>query len=330
MMKESRISVIIPIFNVERYLAQCLDSVIHQTYENLEIILVNDGSTDSCPQICEVYAARDERIILIHKENGGLSDARNAGLEIATGDFIAFVDSDDAVSADFLQLLFDTLNKNHVDIAECEFYKFETTLDLPASSSIDRSVEMYPTEKALELLMKEKLKQMVWNKLYRKMTIGACRFPVGKINEDEFWTYKVFGDAQKIVKVSDVLYFYRQQPSSIMGKKYSLKRLDGLQALQERIAYMRENFPRLENLAIKSYGTAAMWQYQQISNLPDIDPQKKYRERIFKSIQHYNRWSVLKELSWKEKLWYYLFIWTPIIYVKFRDMLETRAKRNNL
>lgn len=324
------ISVIIPIYNVEAYLSQCLDSVIHQSYENLEIILVNDGSTDACHQICEKYAAKDNRIKVIHQKNGGLSDARNTGLEIATGDFIAFVDSDDLVSTDFFQLLLDALQSNQAEIVECEFYKFGTITDVPKASSNKNSVEIFQTEMALELLMKEKLKQMVWNKLYRKIAIGDNRFPVSKINEDEFWTYKVFGNAQKIVKIADVLYFYRQQQESIMGRKYSLKRLDGLQALQERIAYMRENFPRLENLAIKSYCTAAMWHYQQIISFMEVDPTKNHRKMIFDSIKQYNKWLVFKEWSWKEKLRYYLFIWNPIIYVKFRDTLETRAKRNNL
>ena len=119
------ISIIIPVYNVEKYLSECIESVINQTYKNLEIILVNDGSTDSCPQICEEYAAKDNRIKVIHKKNGGLSDARNIGLKQATGALISFVDSDDLLSLDFCQRLLDALIESDADIVECDFVKFE-------------------------------------------------------------------------------------------------------------------------------------------------------------------------------------------------------------
>ena len=121
----NKISIIIPVYNVEKYLSTCLNSVINQTYQNLEIILVNDGSTDACPKICEEYATKDNRIKVIHKQNGGLSDARNVGLKQTTGNLVSFVDSDDVLALDFYQKLINVLIKNNADIAECGFLKFE-------------------------------------------------------------------------------------------------------------------------------------------------------------------------------------------------------------
>lgn len=323
-----KISVIIPIYNVEPYLAECLDSVIHQTYQNLEIILVNDGSTDACPQICEDYAAQDQRIVLIHKKNGGLSDARNAGLAIATGDYISFVDSDDLLSLDFYQILLQTLIEKEADIIECEYRKFKSLNELKILKNTHHQLsKIYQTEIALELLMKEYLKQVVWNKIYKKEIINGFQFPKNRINEDEFWTYKVFGNAKTIAKIDKELYFYRQQETSIMGKSYSLKRLDGLYAIEDRITYMIEYFPNLENLAIHMFCNASMFHYQQLFKHNHLDPQKKYRKEIYAKVKQYQKWSVLKKWHWKDIVWFLLFIYLTVIYMKLRDYMEVKAEK---
>lgn len=318
-----RVSVIIPVYNVERYLAACLDSVINQTYRQLEIILVNDGATDTCPQICDSYASKDSRITVIHQKNMGLSGARNTGLQNATGDFISFVDSDDLLSLDYFQKLSDISLKNKADIVECGYSKFETENEvLEINQFSNENVKIYNTEKALELLMQEYIKQMVWNKLYRIEVIKNIKFPVGKINEDEFWTYKVFGNAKKIVKIHDILYFYRQQPMSIMGKDYSLKRLDGLDALEERIHYMQMNFPGLENLAIKKYCLGAIFHYQMLVNNSYVDANKSHRNKIYKSIKKYNTLTYSKHWRLKEIIYLNLFIISPTIIFKLISFLK--------
>ena len=319
----TKLSIIIPIYNVEDFLPQCLDSVINQTHPNLEIILVNDGSTDSCGEIGEEYAAKDPRIKVIHKENGGLSDARNAGLKIATGDFISFIDSDDFVAVDFCEKLLETLLENTADVAECDFLAFENDRDLEKfSTDTKEKIEVFETEAALELLMKEYFKQTVWNKLYRREVLGDFEFPVGKINEDEFWTYKVFGNAKKIVKIPDVLYFYRQQEGSIMAQQYSIKRLDGLTALQERIDYMKENFPNLENLAIKIFSFGSLWHYQKIDKHSKIDQEMVYRKKIVACVKAYNKRSIFKPWKIKEVFWYQFFITAPNLCAKFRNFIS--------
>lgn len=319
----NKISIVIPIYNVEKYLPQCLDSVINQTHQNLEIILVNDGSTDSCGEIGEEYAAKDPRIKVIHKENGGLSDARNAGIKVATGEYIAFIDSDDFVAVDFCEKLLETLLENTADVAECDFLAFENDRDLEKfSTDTKEKIEVFETEAALELLMKEYFKQTVWNKLYRREVLGDFEFPVGKINEDEFWTYKVFGNAKKIVKIPDVMYFYRQQEGSIMAQQYSIKRLDGLTALQERIDYMKENFPNLENLAIKIFSFASLWHYQKIDKHSEIDQEMIYRKKIVACVKAYNKRSIFKPWKIKEVFWYQFFITAPNLCAKLRNFIN--------
>lgn len=322
-----KISVVIPIYNVEQYLPQCLESVINQTYQNLEIILVNDGSTDSSSQICDDYKLTNSRIKVIHQKNGGLSDARNAGLNCATGDFISFVDSDDLLSLDFHQKLLNTLLENDADIVECGFLAFETDEDLKKfSSTAEEKTEVFEREAAVELLMKEQFKQVVWNKIYRSEVVNGLRFPVGKINEDEFWTYKVFGNSNKVVKIKDALYFYRQQAGSIMGKKYSVKRLDGLQGLEERMEYMRENFPKLENLALQIFCVASMDHYIKIEQHLEIDPQKIFRRKIVANVKKYNRSAVMNKWDWKAVFWVQLFLIAPNIFATIRSLNETRVK----
>lgn len=241
---KKNISVIVPIYKVEPYLRRCVDSLIRQSYEDFELILVDDGSPDNCGVICDEYAAADPRVQVIHKTNGGLSDARNAGLEIARGEYIAFVDSDDWVAPNYLHQMLSVLEEAGADICECDILKTEGAEEnITVASGVP---EIFETVEALEQLIQDgKFHQYVWNKLYRRDVITDILFPKGKTNEDEFWTYQVFGNAKKIIKISDVLYFYFQRPGSIMGETYSLKRLDGLEAKLQRQEYIAGKFPQL-------------------------------------------------------------------------------------
>lgn len=242
------VSVIVPIYKVEKYLKRCVNSLLAQSYSDFELILVDDGSTDNCSNICEDYAAKDKRIRVIHKENGGLSDARNAGLRIAKGEYIAFVDSDDWVATNYLETLLKVIELTESDICECEVLK--TTGEIEKYKKSDEQYTSYSSEKALELLICDKiLHQYVWNKLYKRSCLKGIPFAVGKINEDEFWTYQVFGNARRITKISNVLYYYFQRGSSIMGNHYNLKRLDALEAKSLRQQYIEEKFPALTEVS---------------------------------------------------------------------------------
>lgn len=221
---------------------------MRQTYTNIEMILVDDGSTDRCPQICDTFAETDKRISVIHKTNGGLSDARNTGLSVAKGEYIAFVDSDDWVSSDFLKTMVNAICDNKADIVECNYNS--VTKEPGENIQQKLNTRIYNAQEALMLLIADQiLHQTVWNKLYKCEIIQDVKFPVGKCNEDEFWTYRVFGKARRIAKIDCQLYYYFQNPSSIMRKKYSLARLDAVEAKVIRQQYIEDFFPALSNLA---------------------------------------------------------------------------------
>lgn len=250
------ISVIVPIYKVEKYLCKCVDSIINQTYNNLEIILVDDGSPDNCPKICDEYAKKDCRIKVIHKENGGLSDARNLGMRITTGEYISFIDSDDYISNDFIETLYTVVKAENSDIVECNIVRFDDGTT-PVIEKENCGINSFSTEKGLSLLIAEnKFHQHVWNKLYKSEFALKIPFAKGKLNEDEFWTYQIFGQADKVTKINKSMYFYLQRSGSIMGENFNLRRLDALEAKAERQKYIEANFPNLKKQAkIDLFGT---------------------------------------------------------------------------
>lgn len=282
------ISVIVPVYNVEKYLARCVDSIVNQTYKNLEIILVDDGSPDLCPQMCDDYAEKDSRIKVVHKKNGGLSDARNAGMAVATGKYISFIDSDDYVSDDFFECLLDVMNKENSDIAECSVVKLYEDNRFDEFSD-DLSVKTYDTQDAMSALIAENpFHQHVWNKLYKTELIKDIPYAVGKLNEDEFWTYQVFGRANKVSKLNKTMYYYFQRNSSIMGVGYNIRRLDALEGKANRQKYIENNFPDLSTQAkIDLYGSC-MFAYQSVLKFMSGADKKKSLELIRKYRKMYN------------------------------------------
>lgn len=282
------ISVIVPIYNVEKYLARCVDSMVNQTYKNLEIILVDDGSPDCCPQMCDDYAEKDSRIKVVHKKNGGLSDARNAGMAVATGEYISFIDSDDYVSDDFFECLLDVMNKENSDIAECSVVKLYEDNRFDEFSD-DLSVKTYDTQDAMSALIAENpFHQHVWNKLYKTELVKDIPYAVGKLNEDEFWTYQVFGIANKVSKLNKTMYYYFQRNSSIMGVGYNIRRLDALEGKANRQKYIENNFPELSTQAkIDLYGSC-MFAYQSVLKFMSGADKKKALELIRKYRKMYN------------------------------------------
>ena len=272
---DSLISVIVPIYNVEKYLDRCVNSIINQTYKNLEIILVDDGSPDNCPQMCDDYAKKDSRIRVVHKENGGLSDARNAGMKVATGEYVSFIDSDDYVSLDFYETLLQTMIDNDSDIVECSVVKFYEDNNFDEYSD-DLKVTNYDTLYALDGLISESpFKQHVWNKLYKSSVALDIPYAVGKLNEDEFWTYQVFGKAKKVTRINQTMYYYFQRGSSIMGNGYNIRRLDALEGKMNRQAYIEKNFPILTTKAkVDLYGSC-MFAYQCVLKFMSGNDKKK-------------------------------------------------------
>lgn len=238
------ITVIVPVYRVEKYLDRCLASITGQTYENLEILLVDDGSPDESGAICDRWAGRDGRIRVIHKANAGAGAARNTALDEARGSLIGFVDSDDYLHPDFYHYLYCLMTED-VDITECVIGETDRD-DLPMTDGTGANVLVCDTEEALRLHIRDEVFcQTPPNKLYRAETVGSIRFPEGNLIDDEFFTYRVIGNARKLAHSDACMYAYRQTPGSAMHKPYSLRRLQGLDAKTERLAYLQERFPGL-------------------------------------------------------------------------------------
>ncbi|MBY5005624.1 glycosyltransferase [Streptococcus suis] len=245
--KEELVSVIVPVYNVEKYLSQCLDSIIHQTYKNLEIILVNDGSTDGSGKICDDYAAKDGRIKVIHKENGGLSDARNKGLDLMTGQFVTFVDSDDYLENNCIHTLYTYACTCKTDISIGKFIEFEeNTSQFLFHNHLNNGnkIEFLTGDQCLERHHKYFLGIFVtaWAKLYRTSLFNdsnpckKIRYPLGVLHEDQYTTHKLFFKSNKIVFVNDYLYVYRVRKNSITNTPLSDKRImDNIRGLEEKI-----------------------------------------------------------------------------------------------
>ncbi|WP_175629937.1 glycosyltransferase family 2 protein [Bacteroides acidifaciens] len=314
------ISVIVPIYKVEKYLRRCVDSILSQTYKDLEVILVDDGSPDRCGEICDEYKKCDSRVRVVHKQNGGLSDARNAGLQIATGEYVAFVDSDDWVAKDYLEKLYLALINTGSDICECEIIRTTGNVEF---CECENTTICYHTQEALGLLIQDKVfHQYVWNKLYKRNCISDIYFEKGRTNEDEFWTYQVFGRAKHITKLGIALYFYFQRKSSIMGVGYNIKRLDALEAKQQRQLYIQLNFPVLSFIAKKNLFASCIYNGQMTLKFLFGDERKRAKENIYKVVAS-NKLSnkEIKLLSSNERLWFILSNWNFWLICKIRNWL---------
>ena len=212
------VSIIIPIYKVEKYLQRCVDSILKQSYRNLEIILVDDGSPDKCGEICDKYAQTDSRIIVVHKKNGGLSSARNAGLDICKGDFIMFVDSDDWVEPNFCEAALQLALTKKVDCVAFGYYEYQNNKRTPFHTNQPRIIG---AEEAITHLIRidEVIFNLAWNKIYHRRLFNNLRYPVGRLFEDQGTTYKAFILAEKIYVSDLVLYHYDRRGDSITGSK---------------------------------------------------------------------------------------------------------------
>lgn len=317
----NKVSIIVPVYNAELYLSGCVESLLNQTYKNIEIILVNDGSTDTCPKICDEYAAKDSRVKVIHKKNGGTSDAKNYGFSIMTGDYVMFLDNDDLMNMYSIEKFLETAKKYDADIVECNFYRFTNESELENLQDIKESEKVYSTEEAFSLLMKEKLKQVIWNKIYKRETIGNIYFDKGITHEDDFWTYQIFGNARIDVKISDILYFYRQHSSSVMAQRYSIKRLDGMYGRENRLYYVKEELPNLTNLAVRTFWYSAFNNYQAIVRNSNVDIDFTHRKSILEKIKKNIKPENYADWKKKDILWLKFFLLAPEWCSKLRNFV---------
>ena len=211
------ISIIIPIYNVQDYLDKCIYSIVSQTYNNIEIILIDDGSPDNCPKLCDNWENKDNRIKVYHKENGGLSDARNFGIEHCNGDYIVFIDSDDYIEKDMIETLYITIKEDKSDIAICDYYITKNNKDIKHRFSNERFIV---SKNKFDYLYNEYagVTIVAWNKMYKKELFKNIRYPYKKVHEDEFIICDLLDSSDKISFVLKPLYHYVQRNNSIMGQ----------------------------------------------------------------------------------------------------------------
>lgn len=300
------ISVIVPVYKVEAYLDKCISSIVNQTYSNLEIILVDDGSPDNCPAICDSWAARDNRIKVIHKENGGLSDARNAGMAISAGELLGFVDSDDWIEPNMYQLLYENLVANDCDMSACGV-QMDWEDGTPSRRLTKDGTCVLSFEDAMRAIIEESwLKQPVWYKLYKTKLVKDILFPVGKYHEDVFWSYQAVGRAQKVCVFDQLCYHYIQRSGSIMGESYSLRRLDSLEAKVMRVEYMQEHMPSMLSLAKIDLWFSCIYAKQMLMCFCDNDANNASIQIINEITQKY-KISILsvnmKSIRFKQLIW---------------------------
>lgn len=269
------ISVIVPVFKVEAYLEKCVESITNQTYKNLEIILVDDGSPDNCPQICDSCAQKDKRIKVVHQNNSGAGKARNKALDIAKGDFIAFVDSDDYLSPYMMEFLHGLFSEK-VDIVECGYCTTKNNMaDFDDISQPYHEKRVGNIDAMRANISDTFFRQLIWNKLYRKSVIANIRFPEGKKIDDEFWTYQVIGNARSLVSTDKVLYAYRQQESSVMHLLTKKSRLQAIEAKMQRHAYITTNMPEIVFDSALNLWLSCIYQGQLLLKEPKDDENDK-------------------------------------------------------
>lgn len=298
------ISVIVPIYKVEKYLRKCVNSIINQTYKNLEIILVDDGSPDNCPKICDEYANHDSRIKVIHKENGGLSDARNAGMKVATGEYISFIDSDDWIEDNMFEILLEQIIVNECDIASCGINMvWEDNRPTELLFPFEGKFIISGAENALDHLISNKyIIQTVWNKLYRKDIIENISFPFGKINEDEYWTWQAVAASERIVCLGKPMYNYLQREGSIM-RNNNYNPMCALEAQCLRYDYLVEKFPRLQDKCCINLLYFCLYQSQRSKLLLSYEKYKSVYKEIKEIVKsHKPRKEAYDGLSFKSKL----------------------------
>jgi glycosyltransferase involved in cell wall biosynthesis len=306
-----KISVIIPIYNVEKYLKRCIESIIKQTYSNLEIILVDDGSPDGCAKICDEYKNKDERIVVIHKKNGGLSDARNAGLKVATGEIISYIDSDDYVDLDMYEKMTKAMEEKNADIVVCG-----TNIDYEDGHTkvkCEKEEKSFNREEALiELNSFKSFDMAVWNKLYKREVVDKIEFPVGKKSEDYFVMYQYFARAKKVVIINQAKYHYFQRSNSISrGKNVTHDYIEGSKSQKE---FFKKNFPDLNYVGNTAYAFSYIATYNRyIKNELKMtnEMKKEFKKEVRKYLKDINGNS---HISRSKKIQATLFSYSLFIY----------------
>ena len=320
------ISVIVPVYRVEKYLERCVKSILSQTYKNLEVILVDDGSPDQCPAICDACAEKDARVKVIHQENKGLSGARNAGIDAASGEYLAFVDSDDYVSPHFIEELYQLLQDTGCAIGQCRFSYVKGDGLVEEG---DSAFCIYRGESLMEQLYGPEEKAtcfvVAWNKLYRAELFKetGIRYPEGRIHEDEATTYRLFHEAKKLAFLDRALYGYYTENGGSITSVFSAKRLQWLTAHEERIAFFKKNgYEKLLPAAYRKLCDACITFYfrctEQVKDAEELKKELRKRLEIYRA----NGAAWIAALPLKTRMGYELFSMSPGLYAKMLQKMQ--------
>lgn len=315
------ITVIIPVFRVEAYLCRCVDSVLAQTYKNTEIILVDDGSDDGCPVICDEYARRDSRVRVIHQKNAGLSGARNAGIEQAKGAYLSFVDSDDYLSPEFLERLYQACVETNSEMSVCrwEYVKGEP---IPQRGSGETRTFTGRQMLANLYIPDGAYFVVAWNKLYKRELFEAIQYPLGRIHEDEATTYRIYHEVKQAAYIDSSLYGYFVTPSSIT-RGFNPKRLDWVKAGVERIDFLEQNgYSELMVTALQAFADGSIDIYFGMKDkLPGSEKEQRWIQDLIrqglKRVKSYGRFPLRTEIGYK------LFLLCPGIYRILLDQVKS-------
>lgn len=298
---ENLITVVVPIYNVEKYLNKCIESILGQTYINMEIILVDDGSTDNCGKICDEFAEKDKRINVIHKKNGGLSDARNVGISIAHGKYITFIDSDDFITENAIELLYNNIIKYGKEISVGVINTFTDENNLRSSKKDIRTLVYDKTQAMEQLLYNSVYTSSTAGKLFETKLFESIQFPYGKKYEDLATVYKLVFKSNGVVISNQIVYnYFTARQESIMNEIFSSSRMDALYFTEEIVKFVKDNIPEIYNAAI----TRLVIESRDILvEIPNKKEYNQYEKCVYKYIKKYRLKTIFnKKLPWKKRI----------------------------
>lgn len=328
MKEESLISIIVPIYNAEHYLSKTINSIINQSYRNIEIILVNDGSTDESKKICEAYVKFDNRIRLINKQNGGVSSARNLGIDNSSGEFIGFVDSDDYIDSLMFEKLFESIIEHEADIAECGYYIVKGNGEI-IKSVLNDEVIVGKYNCALSYLKKINTTNYNVNKLYKKKFFKDLRYPDYHFSEDFYVNASVFPECNKKITIKDRLYHYVQNDQSATQREFNTLKLDMIRAGEDLISSYRTLFPELTKYINLYIMKKSMFLYNEILK-SNIDNKREIANKVVGIFNRHrnalNIQFIRESNSTKQYIYISLFKLNPYLYYLIKKQWQKREK----